>query len=245
MIFPAGKPRNTDLNIASTPLMNQSEDIHNPRSRNYQPEFKKRASKERDRSWEQPSKGSKLTDTLYSALSKLSTISSARAGRLTDIGGAVRQMKTSTANSIWNPDRLKQIKDSELTQGERIKADNKTLQEKRASERKQNFHVDLDAFVEAYKDGVFEKGNSVRAQSAHAVQGNSRKTASHEFGIMESLDKLEELPVLTPGEQISANAKLRKAAKRDRSWEAPAAAQTSRNTLSQFLLNIKPANGGK
>ena len=190
---------------------------------------------------------SKSNDT---AMGRGSSIGKAQCGGLSAIGGQVRQMGSATANSIWNPDKLAQIKDEELTQGERIKADNKKLAESRIQARKEHFHIDEEALKAA-----MVKGNTVQANSAHATNASnySSKVAPNQFSIFDvgpmakgaAGDKLDKFPELTAGERIKAAAAERKAKKEAarKDWQKISGTTSTRAKLSDLFKNYTDTRG--
>lgn len=238
MIFPSGKPRNNE-NLG----LGETDSSHDPRSPNYVPEFKKKAKKERDRSWEQPAKQTTLDETKHNIIRSAHSIQSARAGNLSDIGGPVRQMKSATANSIWDNNVLDRIKSGEvkLDQGERIAADNKARAEQREESRRAQFTIDKEAVKAAMKGS-----NTVTNTSAHASDNSnySTKVSKNQFSIFDKADKFENMSDPTSGEAIKQAAKQRRE-KSDRSWETQKPNMTAKEKLSSFFDSLRKSQEGK
>jgi hypothetical protein len=243
MIFPAGKPRNA----ASNPL-GETEGQHDPRSPFYQPELKKDvrlASKANKAAFAEIA--SKLAAVqkddpqAYAAVRSAHSIGKANCGALTDIGGPVRQMKTHVSNSIWNPERLAQIKDEELTRGEQIKSDNEKLAAQKQQLRREVFTIDPEAIKAAMRSS-----SSAINTSAHATETSNYKAhvAAHQPRLFDVTNRLETMPELTPGEQIRVAAAERRQ-KKDTSWQTVQGTTNTKQKLSAFFESLQKIKKGK
>ena len=227
MIFPAGNRKNLETRF--NPLTD------NPRSPSYEPELKKNV-KKANRDWAQPTQASKLDASQKNMLGRGSTIGSARAGGLSDVGGPVRQMHTATNNSIWDPKIQETIRKTETT-GESLHRKNAeadaAVKQIRQSDR--NFHINKDEIIKGVREHGMPSAHSVSANSAHATDSSNygTKVPSHQISIFDQ-QAFERLPAKTAGEAIHDAAKARQT-KKDRSWAQPTVAASTKQQLSALF----------
>ena len=245
MIFPSGNSRNAQSN----PLVGESEASRDPRSPHYQPEMKKdvrnrasRANRESFADIAAELAGKKKAEpAAYAAVRSAHSIGKANLGAVSDIGGGVKYLGSSTQNSIWNPTRIADIKAEELTQGERIKAENKRLEETRQQHRREQFTIDPEALKAAMQSGSSINGSRATPEVAPSYKN---RVAAHQMSIFDKADKFDNIASPTNEVAIRAGAKARRE-KSDRSWEQPTAPVTAKSKLSALFQNLKNSVEGK
>ena len=267
MIFPSGNRKNLDT--AFNPLRDdprspyyepelkknvkkaqqeRANDIEDPRSLDYQPEFRGKGKTRVAHEWAVAAQAAKMSGNKQSALNKGCSVASAQAGGLSDIGGTVRQMKSATSNSIWDNDVIERIKkgEGEVTKGEQIKADNQKLAEERQALRKQNFNIDLNDLKAALGRGDLQSGHRISTAHTPVESENSnysKKIGGNQQSLFGNRD-YEAIPEKTVGETIKESAKARRE-KKDRSWEKHSKAASTRQKLSSFFSNLEQTGEGQ
>lgn len=247
MIFPSGNSRNGQSN----PLIGGDAAKNDPRSPQYEPELKKnvrRASQANRQSFQEIAaqmKANREADpAAHAAVRSAHSIGKANLGAVSDIGGGVKYLGSSTQNSIWNPTRISQIKAEELTQGDRIKADNAKLAEQRQQARRQQFVIDPEALKAAMQSS--SSVNSVPAHERGSEQAMSYKNriAPHQMSIFDKPDKLDNMQSPTNEVVIRQTAQARRN-KSDRSWEQVSGTTNTKHKLSALFQNLKNSVEGK
>lgn len=234
MIFPSGKARNNGFN----PLTDDAKTYETPSQRQTKENTPKAVTAA------EAIQQAKYADQV--AMPRACSIGKAQCGKLTDMGGPVRQMRTATSNSIWNPDVLKQIKEGEikLTEEDRIKSDNAKLAAKRDEERRNQFRIDPEAVKAAMRRADSVTNVPAHERGSESAPTYSHRVASHQISIFDSADKLDKMPDLTAGEQIKKAAAERRN-KKDDSWKRPSTAMNAKQKLSTFFENLRRTQEGK
>lgn len=229
MILPSGKSKNSVR-------LDTEDQTRNPSSPDYVPELKKnmKTAKVKDRSWAKQN-----TDNIMmkqNVMNKASSIGSARAGNLTDIGGPVKQLRISSSNSIWDSNVLDEMKNKKDS-GERIREQNEKTAAKRDKERQEsrNLSIDKDALKEILANGSTTRGNSVTKTNANDSYNYNSHVPKNELSIFGDRD-FKQIPEKTDGENFKV-AKSERAAKhkQDRSWAKANTPSSTKNRVQKFF----------
>ncbi len=172
----------------------------------------------------------KKLDNYDNGLKNSNSIFSARTGKITEIGGPSKFIKSDISNSIFNSNRLEEIKNN---------IDNKTatkiekqqiLDNKRIKEQER-----MNELVDNLKDTIQSKSSSVF--STGNFSGSKYNSPSQGIGIFGN-DNFEKIPEKTAGEQLSENAKNRRSQK-DESWRSDGKSISSKEIFNNFMNNLE------
>lgn len=232
MIFPSGNPRNRVHNpLESLPPQ------RDPSSPQYERQFKVRAEKRRDRSWEKVKEATRLLDVAKDVLRSGSSIMPARAAKLSDVGGPVRSMRAATSNSVTDPHVIDRLAAGEvrLDRGSEIREANKKVAEAREAARKEQFKIDPEQVKAAMRPGA-----AIQSSRMHLSDGqnNGLRVAPHQFGLFDRADKLDTLRDPTKGTEIR-RAVANRRDRSDRSWQRVESPQTTKGKLDAFFQNLR------
>jgi hypothetical protein len=160
-----------------------------------------------------------------------SSIISARAGNITDMGGPKKQIKTESSNSIFDNNKLfdltKTIDSKTATKIE--KAENQSNRRTAENKRVENLFTEINKVNTS-------KASSVFRTNTGNLDTSNYNTPSLNMSIFDNKD-FERVPDKTSGEKVSEDASFKRSQK-DESWKNNGKSITSKDLNNSFFNNL-------
>lgn len=160
-----------------------------------------------------------------------SSIISANAGGITDMGGPQKQIKIPTSNSIFNPDR-NAIEASKIDS----KTETKIEKEKIATNRRLSEQKRMDDMVESLRTTNQSKSSSAHRTGTGDLERTDFKLSRNNISIFDSGD-FDRVPEKTRGEKVSEQV-AEKNAQIDESWRQNGKSLKSREVTNRFFDSL-------
>jgi hypothetical protein len=164
-------------------------------------------------------------------ISNGSSIISARAGNMTDMGGPNRHVQTDISNTIFDNNKIS----SSLSD-----IDSKTLtkieKEEISTNRRKAEQSRMDDLVIALKNTDQSKSSSIFRTGTGDIDASNYKAPTRNISIFDNKN-FEKIPEKTVGEKVSEDVSLRKSQK-DESWKNNGKSITSKAINNNFFDNL-------
>jgi len=170
----------------------------------------------------------KLSGDFDPARSGASTVGSARCGKVGDEGGPSKFVKSESSNSIWDPDRIAELK-ATLDNREKTTDDKETIAtNKREAEQKR-----MDTLIEHLKSTDQRKDSQVSSLPSHG--GHKFNTPESGMSIFDTEGDFGRVPEKTHGEKKAAEAKQEKSDRQKNAFIPKGANLTTSSVVSEMF----------
>ena len=155
------------------------------------------------------------------------SISSARTGEITDIGGPVKYIKSESSNTLWDNDKISKVSLKIKGEADVLKKEEKQVNtNNRIAEQKR-----MDDLTEKLKDV-----NQPKVSPIGTYEGSNYKTLSQGMSIFDKKD-FQRLEEKTAGEKVSEDVQKKNNLKDD-SWKGNSLPISSKNIRDRFFDNL-------